>query len=102
MPSISLPSAAAVGAVASVAGAGISALGMIEGGEAQSREAAYNAQVARNNQTIAEQKAQYATEAGQEKAAEQTRLHSGVISIDQLEQRGTLAVLTSCSCAICD
>jgi hypothetical protein len=68
VPSISLST---VAAVAGVASAGIGAYGTIEAGQAQSKAAAYNAAVARNNQTIAEQKAQYTAEAGEAQAQEE-------------------------------
>ena len=60
-----LPLAAlAVGAI----GAGISAYGTVEQGQATSNAAKYNAQVAQNNATIAARNANYATQAGEEKA----------------------------------
>lgn len=51
-----------------LAGAGISALGAIEGGEANAANANYQSQVAKNNQIIAEQNANYASAAGQAQA----------------------------------
>ena len=60
-PSVTLPTAAL--AVAG-AGAATSAVGTITGGIAQKEQADYQAQVARNNQTIALQNANYASEAG--------------------------------------
>lgn len=50
----------ALGAV----GAGVSAIGTIEGGEATSAADSYQAQVARNNATIAQQNAVYSEQAG--------------------------------------
>lgn len=50
------------------AGAGISAIGAIEGGEATAAAANYQAQVAQNNAIIAGQQARYASAAGQEQA----------------------------------
>ena len=57
-----------IAAVAGIAGAGISAVGMVEQGQATANAANYNAQVARNNALIAGQNAEYATNAGLEKA----------------------------------
>ena len=62
--------AAIASAVAGVAGAGVSALGAITQGQAAGRNAAYQSQVAANNATIAQQNAQYATEAGSVQAQE--------------------------------
>lgn len=67
-----MASIATVAAVAGVVSAGVGAYSTIQAGEAQSKEAAYQAAVARNNATIAEQNAEYATKAGQEKAAEES------------------------------
>lgn len=63
---------APLAAVAGIAGAGVSALGTISGGEAQSANASYQAQVALNNQTIADQNANYAVEAGEVSASNQS------------------------------
>lgn len=52
-----------------LAGAGISAVGAVEQGAATSNMANYNAAVATNNATIANQNADYATTAGIAKAA---------------------------------
>jgi hypothetical protein len=52
-----------------IAGAGISAIGTIEQGEATSNAASYQAQVAQNNAIIAEQNATYASNAGLAQAA---------------------------------
>ena len=60
-----------ISAVAGVAGAGIAAVGAIGAGEAQSANAAYQAQVARNNAEIAKQNAAYTMESGQAQAAAQ-------------------------------
>jgi hypothetical protein len=54
---------------AGIAGAGISAAGAVEQGQATANAANYNAQVASNNATIATQNAAYATSAGQTQAA---------------------------------
>lgn len=54
---ITASTAAAISAVASVAGAGITALGAINQGNAAGDAAAFQAQVARNNAAIAEQDA---------------------------------------------
>lgn len=74
MPSISLPAItfADVAAGASIVGTGISAIGAISGGNASAGMAAYNAQVARNNQTIAQQNADYAFKAGEARAGDQS------------------------------
>lgn len=59
---------AAIPAVLAVAGAGVSAYGAIQGAQAQSSALNYQAQVAKNNQVIAEQSREYALEAGQAQA----------------------------------
>ena len=59
---------ATAGIVAGMAGAGISAYGAIEGGQATANAANYDAQVARNNAIIANQSATYAEEAGNAQA----------------------------------
>jgi hypothetical protein len=56
----------AVGAL----GAGVSAVGAIEAGQATANAANYSAQVAQNNATIADQNANYSIAAGQRKAAD--------------------------------
>jgi hypothetical protein len=65
------PAALPVIAVASVMAAATSAYGAIEQGEAASNAAKYQAQVAANNATIANQNADYATQAGAAKEANQ-------------------------------
>ena len=55
----------AVGAI----GAGVSAYGQVEQGQATAEAANYQAQVARNNELIANQNAAYSIQAGQAKAA---------------------------------
>jgi len=60
---------AIVAASAGTAGAGTSAIGTIESGYATSNAASYSAQVAQNNAIIANQNAQYASEAGLAQAA---------------------------------
>ncbi len=62
------PIAGILGAV----GAGVSAVGSIEGGIAQGQSANYQAQVARNNAIIAEQNSVHAEQAGEEQAQEQS------------------------------
>lgn len=57
---------AAAAPILGAVGAGVSAIGSIAGGESQAAEARYQAQVAQNNQLIAEQNANYATAAGQQ------------------------------------
>lgn len=59
--------------IAGVAGAGISAAGAVEGGQATANAANYNAQVAKNNATIANQNADYVVAAGQEAASNESR-----------------------------
>lgn len=61
----------AVMAVASLASAGISAIGAISQGNAMAAQSNYEAQVARNNQTIAYQNANYATAAAETKSYEE-------------------------------
>ena len=58
----------AIAAVAGIVGAGVSAVGAVEQGQATSNAANYSAQVARNNALIAQQNASYATAAGVEQA----------------------------------
>lgn len=65
--------AAPLALIAGIAGAGISAYGTAEAGQAQANAANYNAQVSRNNATIANQNADYAVAAGQESAATESR-----------------------------
>jgi hypothetical protein len=60
---------APIAGIAGLAGAGISAIGTIEQGQATSNAAAYQAQVAQNNAIIAEQNATYASNAGLAQAA---------------------------------
>jgi len=60
---------APVAGIAGLVGSGISAVGTIEGGEATANAASYQAQVAQNNAIIAEQNAQYASNAGLTQAA---------------------------------
>ncbi len=53
-----------------IAGAGLSAVGAIEGGLSTSAQAQYQSQVAENNKTIANQNAAYAAAAGSRQAAD--------------------------------
>lgn len=62
------PAALGLGAL----GAGVSAFGSIEQGQATANAANYQAQVSANNATIANQNANYATEAGQAQAGAQS------------------------------
>src|ERR1017187_6337910 len=55
---------------AGVIGAGVSAVGAVEAGQATANAANYSAEVARNNATIANQNADYSIAAGQRKAAD--------------------------------
>jgi hypothetical protein len=71
-----------VAAAASLAGTAASAVGSIASANASSKEAAYQAQVAKNNDIIAEQNANYATEAGAAKtydAGLRTRAQQGAL-----------------------
>ncbi len=69
--------------VLAIASAGISAIGTLESGAASKNAADYQAQVARNNATVAEQNAEYATAAGQQAAANQSR--KGAAQIGQIK-----------------
>jgi len=81
MPSASLPAAAATASlIAGVASTGVAVAGSLSSAAAQKSNANYQAQVARNNETIAAQNAEYATQAGQEKAQE--------VGIQEREQQG--------------
>lgn len=64
--------AAPIALAAGVAGAGISAIGQVEQGQATANAANYQATVARNNAIIAGQNADYAERAGQVQAATQS------------------------------
>lgn len=57
-----------IGAIGTVAGAGLGALGAINQADAAAANARYQAQVAANNQIIATQNANYATKAGEANA----------------------------------
>lgn len=64
---------AAIASLAATAiGTGISAYGSYQQGQAASKAASYNAQIAENNRTIAEQNAEYATRAGIAKAEQES------------------------------
>jgi hypothetical protein len=63
----------AVGAVS----AGISAVGAMNTAKAQSENAAYQAQVAKNNQTIASQNAEFSIQAGNAKAQDEALKNRG-------------------------
>lgn len=68
MPSISLPSAstlAIISAAATVIGGGISAYGAISSGQAAAGAASYQAEIQKNNATIADQNAARARAAGE-------------------------------------
>lgn len=54
-----------ISAVAGIAGAGVSAFGAYEGGQAQSQASMYQAQVAANNAAIARQNAEMETQSGE-------------------------------------
>ena len=64
---------AALPLIISAVGAGVSAYSSIQGGLAQSSAAAYQAQVAKNNATIAQQNARYATTAVEIQASERSQ-----------------------------
>ena len=72
MPSITLPSLATVSSIAGIAGAGISAVGALTAGAANASQANYQAQVAANNATTANQNADYAIKAGEQRAANES------------------------------
>lgn len=59
-----------MGVYLAAAGVAISAYSAVSAGQAQSANAKYQAQVAKNNQTISNQNATYATQAGEEQATE--------------------------------
>lgn len=68
------------------ASAGLQAAGAIEQGQAQSKAAAYQAQVATNNATIAKENANYATAAGEQSMVNQqkkTKATIGAITAGQ-------------------
>ena len=65
---ITAGTAAAIGAATSVLGTGVSAIGAMSQGAAQQSAADYQAQVARNNQTIAAQNATLVTQQAAAKA----------------------------------
>lgn len=60
-----------IAAVAGLAGSGISAIGGITSGAAGAQAANYQAEVAKNNATIANQNAAYAIQAGEQQATTQ-------------------------------
>lgn len=60
-----------VATVAGLAGTGISAIGAIQQGNAQAAEATYSAQVSKNNEAIAGQYAEQATQTGEAQAVAQ-------------------------------
>lgn len=74
---------AAFGAIAGLAGTGLSAIGALQSAAANQASATYQAQVAQNNATIAAQNAQYASEAGNEQIQAQ--------QLKQREAEGTVA-----------
>lgn len=75
-----------IGAFATIAGAGISALGSIQSANAQSASAKYNSEVASNNAVIQQQNATWAAQAGEEQASmkeQETRAKVGGIVANQ-------------------
>ena len=73
MPSASLTAGIASASLATgLVSAGVGAAGAISSAQANSANANYQAQVAKNNAITANQNAEYATQAGQEKAQEQS------------------------------
>lgn len=77
---------ATIGTIASVAGAGIGALGAIQSSRAQAASAKYNAAVAANNAVIAKQNATWAAQAGEAQAGMsqmKTRAAVGSITANQ-------------------
>lgn len=90
MPSASIPAAlATTSLVVGVASAGVGVAGALSSASANSANANYQAQIARNNATAAEQNAEYATKAGQEKAAE--------TSLKAREQQGQVTTALAAS-----
>jgi hypothetical protein len=83
MPSVSLPT---VMLATSVAGAGISAYGAYSTGQANSANAAYQAQVAQNNAAIARQNAGLETQTGEIQAANQGMKTRAMIGKTMAEQ----------------
>ena len=79
-----LETMAIMGTVASVAGTGLSAIGQMNAASAAQENANYQAEVARNNQVIAEQNARYANKAGE-----------AAITAAQLKGRAKLGALTA-------
>lgn len=75
---------AAAGFAVSAIGTGLGALGQMRAGEAAQANADYQAQVARNNQIIAEQNAQYASQAG-----------NAAVTRQQMKDRATLGSITA-------
>ena len=82
---------AAAGIVASVAGTGTSMIGAYENAQAQSTAANYQAQVARNNQIIANQNAGIAVQQGQQQEETQ-RIKTGEIIGNELAAQGASGV----------
>ncbi len=80
MPSITAP------LVLGVAGLGLSAYGMIEQGKAASSSAAYQAQVARNNATTAQQNADYAIAAGVATSQNESRKGAAALAHTKVAQ----------------
>lgn len=81
-----IPTLSEVGTVASIAGAGIGALGAIQQGKAASASANYNAAVAANNAVLAKQNASFASQEGAAQAEAQsmkTRAEVGAIKANQ-------------------
>lgn len=72
--------AAVVAAVAGVASAVVGYMGAQSAASAASKNANYQAQVAKNNQTIAEQNAAYASQAGEAKAEAQSLKGASTLS----------------------
>jgi hypothetical protein len=74
---------AAAAPIIGLVGTGVSAIGAISSGNAQAAEANYQAQIARNDETIAYQNANYATAAGETKSYNeglQQRAKAGAIA----------------------
>lgn len=74
----------AVGTFASVAGAGIGALGSIKQGKASAAAANYNSQVSANNAAIAQQNSQWAIQEG-----------NAAVEAEKLKTRDTVGALTA-------
>lgn len=86
-----------------VGGAALGAVGKIGEGEAKSQAANYQAQVAKNNQLIAEQNASWATSAGTAReAAQGMKTRAGVATLKARQAAGGVDVNTGSSSEVRD